>query len=122
MEFFESIMSNGFGMLRKEENLYHRLYQDKYVTIQLNGVGSNYNGRFDRIENGHIILDPHQGRVWDNEGNSKRTLIDGPEVIRESLVASITPISQENLVNFLRWLDKKEEKQNGDASKNQPTN
>jgi len=110
----------GFGY-DKVVSVYDQ-YIGKWIIINsMNGVNSA--GKLVGIDEGYMVLNPHQGLKWDPEKGMSRGLVKENSLVESSKIASIDPTTRRDLEAFCTFKNNEEEKRDGngeDISKKAP--
>lgn len=89
----------GIGFNSDQKKTVHPLeeiYQGQYVVVTLQGSSSNYTGKFEKVNKGFIILNPHQTGYMDGK-NLKLRMSDEPECLSLANLVSIETTTLENI-------------------------
>ncbi len=95
-------------------------YKDGYVII-VHKQGDSASGKFRRIEEGYVILNPFDDVRYDKEKGILRKFIEKNKKINASGVESITPTTRKNLKIFQYWSNIDSEVQYAKIKKNMKT-
>ncbi|MDO8517121.1 MAG: hypothetical protein Q7S33_03255 [Nanoarchaeota archaeon] len=90
-----------FGMSRKEGFLDE--YRGKYVI--LGSSRESVAGRFNEIQDGHVVLNPYQGTSYCS-GGLTRVLKEGNKKIRLSEIISVEEVSEQEIIAFCDYSNK----------------
>jgi hypothetical protein len=87
-----------FGMNKRQ--IPFAKYVGKWVTVYPQQA-NNFSGVLERIEDGYLILNPHQSVEFTSNG-IKRTIVNEHSDVRASDVVGIEPTSEASVSNFCK--------------------